>query len=363
MSATDNPHQSGLTPPSTLSARGEFGLIESWHKRLRQRAGVRLGIGDDAAVLDHLQVPIVTCDCLIEKVHFRRDWTTPRALGRKAIAVNVSDVAAMGGHPVAAFISIAIGPHDDAPFLEQLYAGFEDMAARYNLTIAGGDTARSPAELMLSVTIVGAAPVPVLRSGAQVGDLLLVTGTLGDAAAGLALLQATPAQNAALGLTDDVRDYLLQRHHEPTPRLLEMQAALACSGAGLGNSAVLGAIPITAALDISDGLAGDAAHIAARSGVTLEIEVERLPITPFCREAATALGVDALDWALRGGEDYELLWCVAPAAAAGVMARVEQATGTPVTVIGRCREAEADAVTLLYPNGKRERAGRAFSHF
>ncbi|MDQ3814945.1 MAG: thiamine-phosphate kinase, partial [Armatimonadota bacterium] len=172
---------------------GEFGLIARIQERLAQRAGVRLGIGDDAALLNALAAPVVTCDALVEQVHFRRDWISPRELGRKAITVNVSDIAAMGGRPVAAFITLALSDQDDVEFVEELYAGFEEAAARYDLTIAGGDTVRSPSALMLSVTLIGDAPTPMTRGGARPGDVLLVTGTLGDAAAGLALLQASSA--------------------------------------------------------------------------------------------------------------------------------------------------------------------------
>lgn len=339
-----------------LEKLGEFGLIDYWRKNLGQRAGVRLGIGDDAAVLDSLQVPIVTCDGLIEKVHFRRDWTSPRALGHKAIAVNVSDIAAMGGRPVAAFITIAISPHDDLKFLEELYAGFEEAAAHYNLSIAGGDTVRSPAELMLNVTVIGNAPMPILRSGAQVGDVLLVTGILGDSAAGLALLQ-----NPSVTVPDTTRQYLLQRHHDPTARLAEMQATLQMTPATERLAAV--APDVTAALDISDGLAGDAAHIAERSSLSLEIEVAQLPISQFCQDAAEIMGASALDLALRGGEDYELLLCVPPNLAADVQERITRTTGTQVTAVGRCIARIDDAVILIYPDGRREAAGMAFSHF
>jgi len=333
---------------TNLDQLGEFGLIHRLNERLAVRPGVRLGIGDDAALLDSLQAPVVTCDCLVEGVHFRRDWTSPRALGRKAIAVNVSDIAAMGASPVAAFITLALSEQDDVPFIEELYRGLEEAAAEYGLTIAGGDTSRSLSGLMLSVTVIGEAPAsPVLRSGARPGDLVVVTGSLGDSAGGLALLQAEVAETAVLPI--DARDYLLKRHHEPTARLREMAAFTP--------------EVIAAGMDLSDGIAGDAAHIAQRSGVTIEIDVASLPITSQCREAANVLGRDAIAWALTGGEDYELLWCVAPENVEVVVRTVMQATGTSVTVVGRCIEKTNAPVILVSPDGRRTVAAGAFTHF
>lgn len=337
---------------------GEFGLIHHLSSRLATRPGVRLGIGDDAAVLDSLTAPIVTCDALVENVHFRRDWTTPRALGRKALCVNVSDLAASGAAPVAAFIALALSPQDDLAFVEELYAGMEEIAALYGFSIAGGDTVRSSAGTAISVTLIGEALSggPVLRSGATPGDVLLVTGSLGDAAAGLALLQ-----NPGSMLNEKAAAHVSARHHEPTARLAEMQAALPLTAAAGGRA-------VRAALDLSDGLAGDARHIAARSGVTVEIEEALLPISAACRSTAAALGASALQWALAGGEDYELLLCVAPEAEETVKAAIQSATGTAVTRIGHCVQAETDAVVLITQNNatkNKERAAisGAFTHF
>jgi thiamine-monophosphate kinase len=329
----------------SLSSAGEFGLIARWQRQLAGRAGVRLGIGDDAAVLDALNLPLVTCDALVEEVHFRRAWSTPRQIGRKAVAVNVSDIVAMGGRPVAAFVALAAPPQTSIEFLDDLYGGLEDAAAAYSLTIAGGDLTRTPSMLTLALTVVGEAAQPVTRAGARPGDVLIVTGTLGDAAAGLALLQ-----NPALEMAPAARDFLLRRHCEPVARRREMEAALTVPNA------------VRAALDLSDGLAGDAAHMAERSGVPLEIEAARLPISAPCRAAAAAMGQNALDWALSGGEDYELLLCVRAESAAAVLAAIE-ATSTPATLIGRCVARGAEGVLLLHEDGRREAAPRAFQHF
>ena len=320
-----------------VSQRGEFGLIAHLHQELKTRAGTRLGIGDDGAVLDALAHPIVTTDALVENVHFRRDWTTALDLGAKAMAVNLSDLAAMGARPVAAFISLALPPDCDSEWIGELYRGMESLAARYQFTIAGGDMTAAPL-VLISVTLVGdlmpeALGQPVLRNGARLGDAVCVTGTLGDSAAGLALLQAPD-----VALDEAARAYLLKRHHQPMPRL-ELMRDLLVSNRGA----------IHAALDLSDGLVGDALHIARASGVTIEIDAERLPISDSCQAAARALDQSALDWALSGGEDYELCLCVEPEA------RLElRQIGRVVAGSGQVR---------VFENGKRRESGTGWRHF
>ena len=322
-----------------LASLGEFGLISRLQDTLARRPGVGLSIGDDAAVLEGITTPVVTCDALIEEVHFRLDWTNWRDLGWKALAVNLSDIAAMGGTPIAAFITLALPSHTTVEQIEEFYAGLEEAATVFGCTIAGGDTTKSSGPMMISVTLVGNAPRPVLRSGAQEGDLLLVTGTLGDSAAALKCLQNVQAAPAEI----------LQRHHRPTPRLREMNAALNIENA------------VQAALDLSDGLAGDAAHIARASGVTLEIETALLPISPSCQNIAQVLEQDVLHWALSGGEDYELLLCVAPEQAGSVREAIEK-SGTPCTFIGRVLPREG-APVMLKRKEKREPAQSGFAHF
>ena len=330
----------------SLKQLGEFGTIARLQKSLAVRDGLRVGIGDDAAVLDALSCPIVTCDCLVEDVHFRRDWISPRQLGRKALVVNVSDIAAMKARPVAAFVTLVLSARDDLPFIEELYAGLEEVAREYDFSVAGGDTSRSNGGLMLSITLVGESQLPVLRSGAQDGDILLVTGTLGDSAAGLAILQNP---EAARDLDKETRDFLVARHLEPTPRLREISS--------VENDVV------HAALDLSDGLAGDARHIAKASNVDLYIETAQIPLSAQCIVAAQISEHRVLDWALGGGEDYELLLCVAPHDVATVAQNIVSATGTQVTPIGRCA-ASNDEPRVYFHNadGTAENA-RAWTHF
>lgn len=331
---------------SSLQQLGEFGMIAHLQGSLTQRAGVRIGIGDDASVLESLTNPVVTCDCLVEDVHFRREWITPRQLGRKAMSVNVSDIAAMKARPVAAFVTLALSARNDLAFVEELYAGMEEIATEFNFSIAGGDTSRALGGLMLSVTLIGECEAPVLRSGAQVGDVLLVTGTLGDSAAGLALLQA-PTEAELIDV--EARHFLIDRHLNPTARWREMAA--------------LPEGVVHASLDLSDGLAGDASHIARRSNLDLEIDVTQLPISPQCEHAAQKLEHRVLDWALGGGEDYELLLCVAPHDVSLVTEAVQNATGTRVTSIGRCVASASEPRVILRNADGLIEAPQAWTHF
>lgn len=335
----------------SLSQLGEFGLIEQFRARLARRSGVEIGIGDDAAVLAPLSSPVVTSDALVEGVHFRRDWTTARALGRKCLAVNVSDIAAMGGVPVAAFINLTVSAADNAAWLLSLYEGFEDAAARGGFTIAGGDISRTETGgTVVGVTLVGNAPRPVLRSGARVGDILVATGYLGESAAGLWLLQ-----NPEVIVAENVRAHLLTRHFEPTARVAPMQAALAIEGA------------VHAQLDISDGLAGDAAHLAKASGVAVEINLAALPLSASLMAAAQVAAPDnelgrAHDWALYGGEDYELLIAVAADSADATIEAIQE-SGVAATCIGVCTADPTGGVWLVEGPKKMRPTHKAWTHF
>jgi thiamine-monophosphate kinase len=296
-----------------LRALGEFGLIGLIRRQVAHRSpGTLLGIGDDAALL---AVPkgrnlLVTTDMLLEGVHFQRRWGRPRDLGRKALAVNVSDIAAMGGHPLYALLGLAIPP--DGSTLEGLQAlltGMEEEAATYGVTLVGGDTCRSQGGLVLAVTLVGMAPVgpALLRSGAKPGDGLWVTGMLGGSAAGLAALELGLRPGAEwpadlhrpvwLGAEEEgAIQAAMTTHLTPTPRLHAGQALVGCA---------------TAVIDVSDGVASDVGHLSTESGVAARVVASQLPIHPGARVVARLTGRDALELALRGGEDYELLFTAA----------------------------------------------------
>lgn len=293
------PRATILAQPVSLREQGEFSAIQRFATHLQLRPGVRLGIGDDCAVLDALQTPLVSCDALVDGIHFRRDWTSAFDLGRKTLAVSVSDLASSGARPVAAFLSLCAPPDLEMSWLDSFYEGLESLSSEFLFSVAGGDTTRAP-QLVLNATLIGellpeAQGQPVLRDGAQVGDILCVTGNLGASTAGLQwMLSGNPASTPA-------HREVLNRHFNPTPRFEIMRSMLQTNRAA-----------IHAAMDVSDGLSGDAEHIANRSGVRLRIDANELPISSATNEVARELGLDARELALGGGEDYELLFCVAP---------------------------------------------------
>ncbi|MBI3945865.1 MAG: thiamine-phosphate kinase [Armatimonadetes bacterium] len=320
-----------------LADIGEFGLIARLAGIIGGRAGdasgVVLGVGDDAAAFQPRpdRLSVATADMLVEEVHFRRDWMSARDLGWKALAVNLSDCAAMAAEPRFALVCIALDERTDPSYVLDLYAGMQELAARFGVRIAGGDTVSSPSGLVLSVTALGEVEPERMatRSGARPGDRILVTGTLGDSAAGCAALLAGP--EAAR-----VPPAVLEAHRRPWPRVAEARAAALAGG-------------VSAMIDISDGLAGDLRHICEESGVGAEVAAAAIPISPACRDAARVLGRDPLDLALTGGEDYELLLTVAPQRAEDVRAATA-AAGATATDIG---EILPGGAWLRLPDGTR----------
>lgn len=331
-----------------LSLVGEFGAIRRWASRLSSGSGVLLGIGDDAALLQALSAPLVTCDALVEDVHFKLSWTSPRDLGWKTLAVSLSDLAAMGACPSAAFLSLAAPPSLELGWLDAFFDGLDECSRRFGCPLAGGDTTRSPGPLFLSLCAVGQGQVlggALRRDRARVGDLLLATGTLGDSRAGLRLLQEERA------LQGRHESFLLERHFRPTPRLRE-----------IGRVLQQAPDAVTAALDLSDGLAGDAAHIARASKVTLRIEQDKLPLSPALLEIAARLAWDASTEALGGGEDYELLLCVRPERAQEVQAAIESC-GTRATMIGQVEPQQEAPVVVQRADGSLVAGQGSWTHF
>jgi thiamine-monophosphate kinase len=303
---------------------GEFGLIEALAARLDVPTD-GLGIGDDAAAWRPTpgSVVVATTDMLVEGIHFRLDWTTPRDLGRKALAVNLSDLAAMGARPGRALVSIGLLP-GQAGLVEELYDGMSELAREAGVWIVGGDTVRSPGPLIVNVALLGEAdPARLLRrSGAVPGDVLMLTGIVGASAAGLDLLLRGDAQ--ALARPDAAA--LLAAHFRPVPQL--------------AAGSILAGLGLHCAIDVSDGVASEARHIARAGGVSVEIDLERLPLAP---EAVALLGEErARELALSGGEDYQLLFAVPASRAADVAEALRP--GCLPTVVGR--------VTGRHPGGE-----------
>ncbi len=311
--------------------------------------GVRIGIGDDTAVLAPASgaLLLATTDLLIEDVHFRRAWASPYDVGWKAMAVNLSDIAAMGGDPRWALVAAALPASVRVDEFDALYCGLREAAAPHGVVIVGGDTSTSPDGWMINVTVLGEhMGAPKLRSAASTGDAVAVTGTLGRAAAGLALLEMGVD---APGLSARAREELTGAHLRPTARLAE--------GRWLG-----GEPGVHAMMDLSDGLTTDLGHICRESGVGARIALDRLPVAPAAVEAARALGKESLEWATGGGEDYELLLTCEPGAADLLAQGLLAATGTTLTVIGRIERPEA-AVTYVDVRGEPVALRSGYQHF
>ena len=254
-----------------------------------RKADVVVGIGDDAAWVKTPGRLLLTTDLLVEDEDFRRDGHPARLLGRKALNVNLSDIAAMGGRPRHALVAMALPADLDESWLRQFMAGFRAAAGEAGVALVGGDLSQAE-KIMIAVTVTGEAESPVLRSGARPGDAIFVSGTLGDAAGGLRLLE----KGGHRGVVKAVQP-LIDAFLDPTPRL-ELGALLARRKLA------------SAMIDLSDGLSVDLAHICEESRVGAEVEECRVPISP----ALAHMARDPLAMALNGGEDFELLFTVRP---------------------------------------------------
>ncbi len=321
-----------------INELGEFGLIDRIQRALPTLGDrVIVGIGDDVAVLraDADRVWLATCDVQMEGAHFLRDAIAPRDLGRKALAINLSDIAATGGAPRFALASLGLPSDLDVEFVDALYAGLRAEAELFGVDIVGGNISRSRLGVFIDIFLLGDAPREnvVLRSGARVGDQILVTGTLGDAGAGVALMLDT-----SLRTTDAYAAIARARRDTPTPRVREGQLI------GAAHTA-------TAMLDISDGLASDLGHICERSNVGARVFAAKLPVADDNRALARTARSDEFAFALHGGEDYELLF-TAPAAQANTLAEaITRETGTRVSIIGEILPAN-EGRQLVLPDAR-----------
>jgi thiamine-monophosphate kinase len=277
-----------------FSEIGEFGFIDSIKGRCDIPAkGVIKGIGDDCAVLRAVpgRALLFTTDMLVQDIHFMIDRIPFYHLGRKAIAVNLSDIAAMGGRPLIALISLAIPAETEVEEIHELYRGIRDICEHYNLTIGGGDTVASPDKLVINVSVIGDAKKSevLYRSGSGPGDRIYLTGPVGDSAAGLKILTAEIAPPEGMG------DYFIKTHNDPVP-LVEIGEIIAASGIA------------SAMIDLSDGLLSDLGHLCEESKAGALLLAEKIPISPELTLLAGSAGFDPLELALSGGEDYQLLF-------------------------------------------------------
>ena len=311
---------------------------------------VLLGPGDDAAVVElGIHVGILTADMLVEGVHFERDSIAPRDLGYKAVAVNVSDIAAMGGSPRYGLVSLGLPLDLGTHWVVELYGGLREAAAEYAMTLVGGDTSRA-GQIVVSIALTGqvARSRAVTRSGARPGDRIVVTGALGAAAGGLRLAQA-PSHDVSRILASPWGRELLAAHVRPTARVGEGQS-IAQAGA-------------TAMIDVSDGLTSDLGRVCRESGVAAAVTLASVPVADGLEELGRAMdGVDPLDLALNGGEDYELLATLPSEAVGPAAQKLEARFGTALTEIGEIRPGEG-LVAIEADGSERTLMPRGWDHF
>jgi thiamine-monophosphate kinase len=334
-------------PMKTVGEAGEFALIERIRDicGTRTAPGVTLGIGDDTAVLEVSpgMRALATCDVQVEDVHFRWDAMSPYLLGRRAAAVNLSDIASMGGTPRAALASLALPPGLPLAAFDAIFEGMRDIMSEHHGAVVGGNLARSE-KLVLDIFLLGeVAPDRIVtRAGAAAGDLICVTGPLGASAAGLDVIErhgVTPSGTLAR---------YARAHLEPQPRVREGQAIAAAGFA-------------TAMIDVSDGLAADLGHICESSGVGADLDAEAVPQPQGIEEVSLLSERAPLDYALFGGEDYELLF-TARASAEDVRAWAREHR-VDLWIIGRVTP-DAGALRLLDAAGNAAPLGASgWDHF
>lgn len=323
-----------------LEELGEFGLIARLTDKLETRPDVVLGVGDDAALLDPGadMLVVATIDALVEGRHFLMSIATPEEIGHKALAVNLSDLAAMGAEPCWALISLLLPPSLDVGILDGVYAGLRSEAQRYGVALVGGNVAATDGPLTIDIVALGRClrGMQVTRGGGRPGDLLLVTGLLGAGVAGLLVAREPErAEGVAQSLLQRARSAMVS----PTPRI---EAGRALASWKLA----------TAMIDISDGLAADLGHICERSGVGAELDASLIPVDPAATAIAARYGHDPLTLALNGGDDYELLCAIAPDSRDEALAAL-RAVGCAPTIIGRLTE-PARGMTLRRADGSIE---------
>ena len=309
--------------------------------------GLIKGIGDDCAIFANPdeRIWLATTDMLVENVHFDCSWHPPYLLGRKSIAVNLSDIAAMGGTPHYALVSIALADHHDIDWLEKWSAGVGEILEEFGCALVGGDTVRGSA-LTINIVVIGSAAKDrtIMRSTAREGENIYVSGDLGSAAAGLEISRA-PALFQAF--TKDELQPLINKHLNPTPRIRLGQV--------LGASGMVGAMQ-----DISDGIATDLAHICTQSNVGAEIEAGLLPGSEVLEEVCECINKESVDLKISGGEDYELLFTVKEGRDDELLALLRETAGEKIYRVGRT--VKGDDLRLISGEGSVDVAFRGFQH-
>lgn len=324
-----------------VSDIGEFGLIRRISDLVKREGKeserVTIGIGDDTA--SFLPRPgyelLVTCDSMVEGRHYLPAYIRPLDLGRRAMTMNISDIGAMGGKPLFALISLGLQPGTPVPDVEELYRGFLEALNPFGGSIIGGNITQSGNGMFIDITLIGEVEEgkAMRRSGARPGDLILVTGYPGQAAAGLQLLLHAPGDPSLL--------------EHPLVRVYNTPSHRAQAGEAIGRSG-----RATAMIDTSDGFLGDLGHICEESGVGAELWREKIPVSEDLRSAALLLHREAYDFFLGDSDDYELVVTCPPREAAALRELIARYAPVPVTEIGKVTEA-AGEITLVLPDGER----------
>jgi thiamine-monophosphate kinase len=345
------------TQETRLGDIGERELARRLRDRIPAAPDLPVGVGDDAAAVALESPVVVTADVLVEGVHFLRESAPARLLGRKSLTVNLSDVAAMGGVSRHALVSLCLPSELELSWVDSLYDGLLERAAEVGVSIVGGNVARSPAAIVVDVTLLGEAPEPLLRSTAQPGDLTVVTGVLGAAAEGVALLRqgarlTEDGELSATGMwTESSSDAVyacLRAQLDPRPPLA---LARALAERGLAR----------AAMDLSDGLSSDLAEMCRQSRLGTRIEASAVPISPAMASLERARGGDARAVALHGGEDYELLLAVDPGQFEALQ-ELAGVWGVAVCAIGEFFDGDPE-VRLRDEDGERSMPSAGYDHF
>jgi len=327
---------------------GEFGFIESIKEECATTyKNVIKGIGDDCAVFGPSsgRVLLFTTDMLVEDIHFLKTKMTPYQLGWKSIAVNLSDIAAMGGRPLVLLISLAIPPETDVELMQDFYKGMKTICEQYEVTIAGGDTSASPDKLVINISLIGDAQQNevLYRSGAKSGDSIYLTGNVGDSFAGLKIIKKE------ISSPKSIESHFIKIHNEPNP-LIETGMTIAASGLA------------TAMIDVSDGLVSDLGHICKESGVGAILFRDKIPLSSELKLLASREKFNPLELALSGGEDYQLLITV-PNGNIKDFEIVGKNKGLlPLYLIGKI--VEGKGITMVNDDGSLEEIDiKGFNHF
>jgi thiamine-monophosphate kinase len=331
-----------------LSEIGEFGFIDRFSEKFSSLNQAEVsGIGDDCAImpLDDNHEQIVTTDLLIEDIHFIRSAISPFDIGYKALAVNLSDIAAMGGKPTASFLSIALPSDTDVEFMDAVMDGYRALSEKYQVPLLGGDTTKSPEKIIINVCVTGRVKKnqAKLRTSAKENDYICVTGPLGDSGAGLKML----LENVK---PDEASAQLIAWHNRPEPAINE--------GLWLGKQK-----GVHAMMDISDGVASDLQHILSKSGVGATIDVEKVPLSEELKETTEKNNWNALMLALTAGEDYRLLMTVSDVESADIIKQYNRIFSHPLTIVGRITNESPGKIKWLKNNRPYSLNKDGFNHF